>query len=188
LQLNNAALQADTVLAGTETGRAEIALTDSQGTVSGDFTLELGLLTLDRSLLAVGDEFRLGAGSTLQLGLDGLARGTEYGAIDALLAYLDGQLVVDFSDLDFGTSSMVFDLIVADFGFTGDFAGTAFLGLNSGYQALTGIFNIGNIGDPTQVYRLTLARLDVPEPASLALVVLALFALATSRPRSQAGR
>ena len=90
------------VVAGSGSGRAEIELADSQALVADDFTLHTGLLSIERSLLTVGDEFSLGAGSTLRLGIGGLARGTEFGAIDALLAFLDGTLELELGDLAFG--------------------------------------------------------------------------------------
>lgn len=181
LALTGMAMNAGNVLAGNSSGggsaTARIAMNGTAATVQDSFSLFNGELALDRSLLSVGDSFRLGGGASLLLALDGLNRGSEYGAIDTLLAYLDGQLAIDFSELAFGGGSMVFDLIRADDSIIGDFASLAFIGLDSQYQALTGIVNVGD----DQVYRLTLAQLGVPEPASTALLLLAVTILAAFR-------
>ena len=159
--------------------RPVLELIDTLASVDEDFTLTTGTLALQRSLLAVGDAFSLGAGSTLRLGIGGLARGIEFGAVDALWAFLDGALELDFSDLAFGASSMVFDLVHGIDGLEGDFTSLSFLGLDAGYGASTGIFDVGDGG----IYRLTLTRLDVPEPASPVLVLLALAVLGVARRR-----
>ena len=183
LALRGADLDADLVLAGQDTGTANLVLDASRATVATDFDLQNGLLSLDNSLLSVGDELRLGAGATLRLGIDALTRGTGYGAIDTVFAFLGGALALDFSELAFGAGSMVFDLIVASGDIVGDFASLAFVGLDSRYLASTGILAAG--GD--EIYRLTLTRADVPEPGGLMLALLALALLARAHRARRAG-
>src|SRR5690606_14300874 len=84
---------------------------DSTASIANDFTLTNGELALENSLLSVGNVFTLGAGSTLRLDINGLLRGSQYGAIDTGLALLDGVLAIDLSDLDFAGDLLVFDLL-----------------------------------------------------------------------------
>ncbi|MBX3638479.1 MAG: hypothetical protein KF683_24160, partial [Rubrivivax sp.] len=59
--LTGTSLQAGSVVAGAGGGTAEIALADSAAAIADDFVLGRGRLSLERSLVAVGNEFRLGA-------------------------------------------------------------------------------------------------------------------------------
>lgn len=175
LDLRNTALIANSLFAGTGIGgSAEVLLDNSSAALTSDFSLGNGLLSLDRSLVDVGLGFSLGDAATVHIDIDGLQRGSEYGALDATLAMLDGALRIDLSELLFGGSSAVFDLLRAGpgNGIQGDFDAVSIVGLLAGYSASTGI----EIGlDGNEVYRLRLTRIDnaVPEPGSLALVLLA---------------
>ncbi len=184
LILRNAGLQADSVVAGSGTGHGVVDLVQSHAAVADDFSLQNGMLSLARSLLTVGDEFSLGAGATLRLGIEGLTRETEYGAVDTALALLGGTLELDLSGLGWpGAGSLVFDLVRASDDIFGDFSAVSFFGLQAGYQASTGIFSV----DDDRVYRLTLARLNVPEPQSALLVLCALWVLGATAPSNQPG-
>ena len=185
LTLDGADLDAESVFAGQGTGEAMIELHDSLARVGTNFDLGQGTLALARSRLEVGNELRLGQGATLRLGIGGLLRGTEFGAIDTLLGSLGGQLSLDLSALSFDTAGMVFDLIFADDDLSGDFASVSFLGLDARFVATTGIFAQGD----GEVYRLSLQLAQVPEPTSAALVLLALLALGLGggRARRRAG-
>jgi hypothetical protein len=181
LLLNQAGLQAERVQAGSGGGRAELRLQDASATVSDDLSLLDGLLSLDRSLLDVGDQLTLGPAAEVHLGIDGLLRGVSFGAIGTLFADLAGALTIDLSGLVFGGGGAVFDLLRSGGvdGIHGDFTSVSFLGLASGYAAAAAIELDGGI----EVYRLRLSQLDVPEPASLALTLLALGMLARRRAR-----
>jgi len=174
LELTNTLLEAGSVLAGFNGGIAHLAFTDSDGTVSDDFRLLGGSLSLTRSLLDVGDEFVLGDAAALMMAIEGPQRGDFYGAIDAAVATLAGELQVDFTGLLPFADTMVFDLLrsgSAD-GISGDFANLSFIGLLDGYSLLAGIEL-----DGVEVYRLRLSRIEVPEPGSLGLLLLSLGTL-----------
>jgi hypothetical protein len=163
----------DRVVAGTgDSGTATMRLVDSTMNVAEGFSLFNGELSLDDSLLTVGDVFTLGEGATLRIDIDGIVRGAEYGAVDAGSASLDGTLAVDLTDLILG-GSMVFDLLRSSTldGILGDFDNLLLTGLQSGYTSYGGIEVVGNV----EVYRLRIASTAVPEPGSIALV-LACFA------------
>jgi hypothetical protein len=174
LALENAVLEAGSVLAGINGGIAHLAFTDSDAVVAEDFRLLDGTLSLERSLLVVGDEFVLGDSAALQIAIEGAARGDYYGAIDAAIATLAGGLQVDFTGLLPSGDTMVFDLLrsgSAD-GISGDFASLSFIGLLDGYSLLAGIEL-----DGVEVYRLRLVRSQVPEPGILSLLLLSLGGL-----------
>ncbi len=181
LALHDAALAADSVEAGIGAGAtAELSLVDASANIIGDLTLLSGELSLQRSLVSVGGLLTFGDDAELQVGIDGLLRGTEYGAIDAMLAILSGMLTVDFSSLAFTTDTMVFDLLrsgSAD-GISGDFGTLAFIGLAPGYVATAGVEL-----DSVEVYRVHVARISVPEPGTCVLFGIALAGLAFSRRR-----
>jgi len=140
------------------------------------------LLALDRSHLGIGDTFTFGDAALMHLAIDGLGRGTEYGAIDAAQVLLDGALELDFSELLFGGNSAVFDLIrsgSAD-GIAGDFDAFSFLNLPTGFSATAGLEV-----DGVEVYRVRLQRNEVPEPASWLLAVIGLGLAAGVRRRGR---
>jgi hypothetical protein len=174
LALTNTLLEAGSVLAGFNGGIAHLAFTDSDGTVSDDFRLLGGSLSLTRSLLDVGDEFVLGDEAALMMAIEGPQRGDFYGAIDAAVATLAGELQVDFTGLLPFADTMVFDLLRSGSagGISGDFANLSFIGLLDGYSLLAGIEL-----DGVEVYRLRLSRIEVPEPGSLGLLLLSLGTL-----------
>jgi hypothetical protein len=174
LALESAVLEAGSVLAGINGGIAHLAFTDSAAVVAEDFRLMGGSLSLTRSLLDVGDEFVLGDAAALQIAIEGPTRGDFYGAIDAAIATLAGELRVDFTGLlPFG-DTMVFDLLRSGSvdGISGDFAGLSVIGLLDGYSLLAGIEL-----DGVEVYRLRLRRIAVPEPGTLGLLLLSLGTL-----------
>ena len=107
-----------------------------------------------------------------------LLRGSEYGAIDAALAMLDGVLNLTFDDLLSVSGLMTFDLIrsASANGITGDFDSVSFSGLPDGYFLTSGV-----VFDGVEVYRVQLAR--VPEPGTLLLVLGGLATLLVSRRR-----
>jgi len=185
LQLQTANFVADNVLAGSGAGgTAHISLRDSTATIADAFTLSNGDLLLDNSLMTVANGLTLGAGATLNIDIDGLLRGSEYGAIDAGLATLNGVLAIDFSDLVPLAGTMVFDLLRSGAidGILGDFASVTFIGLQSGYSVLAGIEL-----DGVEVYRVRVASQSVPEPGTWALLLSCVGAalwLRVARPRA----
>jgi hypothetical protein len=133
--------------------------------------------------MTVANGFTLGTGATLNIDIDGLLRGSEYGAIDAGLASLSGVLAIDFSDLVPLAGTMVFDLLRSGAidGILGDFASVTFTGLQSGYSVLAGIEL-----DGVEVYRVRVVSQSVPEPGTLALLLSCLGAalwIRVARPR-----
>jgi hypothetical protein len=137
-----------------------------------------GRLHLDGSLLALDDSILLGQGSRLEIDVQGLARGTLYGAIDATLATLDGVLELAFA----GTPQVgVYDLVVsgsAD-GISGDFDSVVVTGVDPSLVSF-GVELAPIEGQTVEVYRLHL----IPEPGTGLLLGLGLAALA--RPRRSA--
>ena len=136
-------------------------------------------LSLERSLVDVADDLVFGEGALLDITIGGGARETEYGAIDAGQAFLDGALQVQF-DVAPVAASMVFDLIVTDLldGITGVFDSVSILGLDPAYTATHGVV-VDTVGaSEVEIYRLRIARAGVPEPGTLGMV-LAVMALAS---------
>ena len=179
LVLDGATLEANSVLAGFGAGAsAQLSFVNASADILDDLTLLSGELSLQRSLISVGDLLTFGDDANLRIGIDGLARGSEDGAIDAVHAILAGMLTADFSAFAFAADSMVFDLIrsgSAD-GISGDFGTLAFIGLAPGYVATAGVEL-----DSVEVYRLHVARTSVPEPGTCVLFGIALAGLAFSR-------
>jgi hypothetical protein len=182
------------VRAPLSAGRTELTLDNSSATVGGDLRLGAfqpgfgeALLALDASLLSVAGGFTSGLGSTMFFGLDGLSRGLGgYGALDAASVVLAGLLHIDLSELDLGLitgPTQDFDLIVATGagGIVGDFNAVSLFGSLAGFDA-----SFGKAGLNEEIWRLTLSRLDstaVPEPSSLALVLVAVLAARSVRGR-----
>ena len=184
LTLESTNLNADDVVAGIGAdGRASIALTGSTASVTNDFTLLNGELALDNTLLSVGDELTFGAGATLLIDINGLTRGSEYGAIDARFAMLDGVLMIDLQGLD-----LVGDLLSSDLlrsgdvdGITGDFEQVRVAGLPVGYSWSAGVEL-----DEFEVFRLWITRQGfVPEPGTWTLLLGAGLAMIFARRRGR---
>jgi hypothetical protein len=179
IDLERSVLRTSDVFAGSGVAaNATFQLLDSTMQVENAFTLGQGTLSLDDSLLDVGGAFSLGDAAVLDVDIDGLLRGDEYGAIDAALAMLDGVLNLTFDDLLAVSGLMTFDLIrsaSAD-GITGDFDSVSFSGLPDGYFLTSGV-----VFDGVEVYRVQLAR--VPEPGTLLLLLGGLATLLVSRRR-----
>jgi hypothetical protein len=139
---------------GTALGGAmEVGVSLGTGTAAGR-------LHLDGSLLALDDSILLGQGSRLEIDVQGLARGTLYGAIDATLATLDGVLELAFA----GTPQVgVYDLVVsgsAD-GISGDFDSVVVTGVDPSLVSF-GVELAPIEGQTVEVYRLHL----IPEPGT----------------------
>jgi len=183
LALTNTLLEAGSVLAGFNGGIAHLAFTDSDGAVAEDFRLLGGSLSLTRSLLDVGDEFVLGDAASLQIAIEGTTRGDFYGAINAAVATLAGDLHVDFAGL-VPAGGMTFDLLRSGGidAISGDFSAFSYTGLLAGYSVLAGV-----VVDGVDVYRLRLVRQAVPEPGSLVLLLLSLGALGLAGRARRAG-
>jgi hypothetical protein len=174
LQLQSANLEANNVFAGSGAGGVGfVSLRDATATIANDFTLTNGDLSLDDSLLTVANAFTLGAGATLSIDIDGLLRGSEYGAIDAGLASLAGILSIDLTDLAFAGDTFVFDLLRTGGvdGISGDFGSLLLTGLQGGFAAVAGVEL-----DGVEIYRLRLTRQTVPEPATWTLLLSCLVA------------
>ncbi len=179
-------------------GRTELTLENSSATVGGDLRLGAfqpgngqALLALDASLLFVAGGFTSNLGSTMFFGLDGLSRGLGgYGALDAASVVLAGLLEIDLAHLDLGLitgSSQIFDLIVTTDagGIVGDFSAVSLFGSPTGFAT-----SFGKAGANNEIWRLTLLRQDggaVPEPSSLALVLMAVLAAVAGRSTSGDG-
>jgi hypothetical protein len=181
IDLLRSSLTATEVFAGFGPGAsATLALVDSSMAVEHGFTLTNGVLSLERSLLGVGDTFTLGDGAAVHIDIDGLLRGLEYGAIDAAAA-LDGLLQIDLAGLVPFGDVMIFDLIRSGSatGIDGDFDALSFLGVPLGYSPVAGIEL-----DGVEIYRLRLTR-DVPEPGTGLLVLVAAGVLFALRRRAR---
>jgi hypothetical protein len=145
------------------------------GTLFGE-----ALLELDGSHLDVTGFVLMDVGAGTRFGIDGLGRGLAgYGALDALSATLQGSIVVDFTGLhdDVGFASADFDLIAVSSGFTGDFADVQLFNLPTGYAAVFGKVTSGG----SDVWRVTLTQVEVPEPGALMLILASLAGLAAMR-------
>jgi hypothetical protein len=139
--------------AGTTTATAMIVgVSEGSGTADGTVELNEALVDLD-------DTLTLGTGSHLILHVDGLARGSQYGAIDASTAALDGTLDVLF-EFEPPPGIVTFDLIRAldsASAITGDFdlGGVTVSGLPPAFTVSTGIVADLVDGEPAAIYRVT---------------------------------
>lgn len=162
-------------------GSMRVGQSSNLGALFGD-----GSVHVARSLVDVGNQLFLDIGASLYIDIDGLGRGSEYGAFDVVSAVLDGILHVDFNFAP-DTGSFFFDLIVSSLvdGILGDFDDVIVSGLGAGYAVTHGVVFDGARG--AEVYRLSLQQ-DVPEPGTLGLLAAGLAALAAGagrlRPRS----
>jgi hypothetical protein len=177
--------------------RAELSLLRTAASVESDFRLgtsaNLGtlfgeaLLAVDAGSLDVFGALVMDIGAETVFGVQGLTRGLGgYGAIDAATAALNGELIVDFGGLGLSVlpplPSVVFDLIVSDDlgAISGSFSGVSILNLPTGYAASWGV-----VGESVDIFRVTLTAANVPEPASMSLVGLALAGLLVARRRKR---
>ncbi|MBL8837600.1 MAG: hypothetical protein JNL66_15220 [Alphaproteobacteria bacterium] len=182
LDLTATALTAQAVSAGQGAGgTAHILLRQSTASIAGSFALGTGTLLMDNSFMAVTSQFTLGDGATLIIDVDGLVRGSEYGAIDAGTAVLAGTLRLDFSSFSDIGGDVVFDIVRSSAldGISGDFASLLFTGLYNTYSFVAGVEIDGGV----DIYRV---RMSVPEPLTLALVLPALLLLPLIRRRRAA--
>jgi hypothetical protein len=166
VDLVGSVLTATSLTGGTGfSARADITLVDSVMSITNEFLLAFGTLSLEDSLLGA-DFFELRDDTTTTIDINGLARGTQYGAIDARLAMLAGVLRITLVDLLASGPLLVFDLIrsASAGGISGDFSSVLFFDVPVGYTAWAGLEL-----DGVDVYRLRLTA--VPEPH----VVLLLF-------------
>lgn len=186
VELAASTLTAESISAGTGAGgTASILLTASTMTVNTGFSLTNGLLGLDNSFASIGTFLSLGNGATLAIDIDGLDRGIDYGAIDAVFAFLDGLLTLSFENLLPVGDSMAFDLIVSGSatGILGDFDAVNFTGVPVGYS-----LTAGTVLDGVEIYRVRLVRNDIPEPATALLLSMALALMLIGRRRMAARR
>ncbi|MBK7324730.1 MAG: PEP-CTERM sorting domain-containing protein [Propionivibrio sp.] len=154
-----------------------VGQSSNNGTLFGD-----GAVSVERSLVDVDNLLRLDVGSSLNFAIDGLARVSEYGAFDVGTAELDGLLNIDLGLALFPLLGVVhFDLIVSSLldGISGDFDVVNLTGLASGYAASYGVV----VDQGVEIYRLSLTRGQVPEPGTLALLVLALLGMLSMQYR-----
>jgi hypothetical protein len=159
---------------GTYTSRKlTVGLNEGTGSATGRVHLDRMFVDLDD--LALGD------GATLEIDIAGLLRGTEYSAIDADRAALNGQLAIEFTEpAQYG----VYDLIRSATldGILNDFDSVSVQGLAAGQNAYWGVETTGG-ASPVEVFRLYV----VPEPSTGALAALGLVALAIRARRARAG-
>jgi hypothetical protein len=128
----------------------------------------------------VGDYLSLGAGSILQIDIEGAARGLQYGAVDVYGGMLGGSLQVDLGFTPLADET-IFDLIVsgtAD-GLSGGFSAIDIIGLDPGYWAWTEFALDSMGGMDVEIFRLHVARGEtpVPEPGTLVLLATGLAGL-----------
>jgi hypothetical protein len=161
--------------------RMRVGISDGGGTATGTVELERSLVTLDEALI-------LGSGATLDFHLSGLARGTEYAAIDAAMATLDGtaNIYFDFAPM---LGIHVFDLIVTQAldGILNDFDPGAFniFGLDPLFSVVHGIVVDNVLGNDVEIYRLEISSsiANVPEPSVVTLLALGLLIILATRRR-----
>jgi hypothetical protein len=161
-------------------GILRVGQSSNAQTLFGDSALHV-----DRSHVDVAEDMILDIGASLEFVLGGTARGTDYGAIDALSAVLDGDLVVSFEFLPI-IAPFDFDLIVTELsdGITGDFLSLSILGLSPMFYATAGIVTHDFGNGAVEVYRLTIH--EASEPGVLAIFVLGLVGLGLMRRRRRA--
>jgi hypothetical protein len=181
-------------------GRGELRLVDSTMNVHGSLGVgsgfldpaQEGLLELTRSILGIDGGLFLGEFSRLLFNIEGLARESEYGAIDTGTGTLNGVLDIRFAFTP-APGTHVFDLIVADTasggvfgsaGLAGVFDSVILSGLGAGFGFAVEYVPFASDPALTRIVRLTIA---VPEPAPWALVLLAALALTFVLRRRQAG-
>lgn len=129
--------------------------------VSGGAGAAMGTVELNESLVNLAADLTLGPGSGLIVQVDGLSRGTDYGAIDAATAALDGTIDILFEFAP-PPGSHSFDLIRAtDSGsaIVGNFApgGVTVSGLAASYTVTTGIVPGTVGGQPASIFRVTVS-------------------------------
>ena len=158
--------------------------------LSGSGGTAIGEVTLDNAILFL-DDLMLGEGSDVTFNIDGLLRGDEYGAINALTAMLlglpgesMGQALFNFLP---SAGTHHFDLIIAPIlaagssGINGTFSDFDVLGLDAGFTWSTAYVTEFNF----DFFRLTIAS-TVPEPDTVVLVLMGLGVLGMARRRRAA--
>jgi hypothetical protein len=183
VELVRSDLAASSLFAGFGPGAsALLSLAGSTLSVSGNATLFDAVLRLDDSLVDVAAALTLSDATTLEIDVDGLLRGIDYGAIDAATAALDGALRLSFDDLVPVGDLMAFDLVVSGSasGIDGDFDFLTFSGLPAGFSLLAGV-----VLDGVEIYRVTLVRNAVDEPGTALLVLAAIAVLGAARRRAR---
>jgi hypothetical protein len=146
-----------------------------------------GSVRLTRSLVDVGNALVLDIGAQLDMVIDGLLRGDEYGAFDVGSAVLDGTLLVELNLVSALVGPASFDLIVSSLvdGISGDFDMVDIVGLGGGYSVFAGTVVDQIAGNDVEIYRLTITPY-VPEPATLALFGLGVVAIGAVRRKKLA--
>jgi hypothetical protein len=164
----------------------DLVTTDMRIGVSEGTGIASGLVDINNNLVIIDNEMILGDGSTIDLGVDGLLRGMNYGAFDVGTAQLDGVLDLLFS---FTPGSGIFDLIVSESltGIAGDFDLVNIMGLAPGTLVTYG--TVVDFG--VEIYRLEIGVGEpipnpVPEPTTLILLCVGFAGFVFARKRMAA--